>query len=112
MRWKMINNYRQGDVIILGINAPKKKIKNALDNGYKPKGDNIIIEGEMTGHFHKCENGKLYEKGDKLIIEAEKGCILTHPEHASIPLPKGTYEINIQVEYDETKPDMKNKVKD
>ena len=88
------NNYRQGDVLIFQIKKPRNK--KVTDFGFKPKGDNIIIEGEITGHLHEVTNGKLYEKEGKLIVEAGKGCVLIHPEHASIPLPQGVYEIKIQ----------------
>ena len=94
----------------MAISKPKKK--KVTDYGFTPKSNNIIIEGEIAGHYHGIENGKLYEKEDKLIVEAQKGCVLTHPEHANIPLPSGTYEIKIQEEYDDSTPDMKRKVKD
>ena len=100
-------NYRQGDVIILGVKKPRKKL---YDYGYKDKGDNIIIEGEVTGHMHEVINGKLYEKDGNIIVEADKGCVLKHPEHNPIPLPQGYYEIKIQEEYDEEK--HSTKVKD
>jgi len=104
------NNYRQGDVLIFQIKKPRNK--KVTDFGFKPKGDNVIIEGEITGHLHEVTNGKLYEKEGKLIVEAGKGCVLIHPEHASIPLPQGVYEIKIQEEYNDANPNMKNKVKD
>jgi hypothetical protein len=101
-------NFRQGEVLIFGIKkASKKKIKEL---GFTPKADNVIIEGEISGHMHAIENGKLYEKEDKIILEADKGCILKHPEHGSIIIPEGTYEIAIQVEYDNEK--HTSKVKD
>ena len=104
-----MSNYRQGEVLIFGLK--KKLTPNTIYKaGYKDKPDNVIIEGEISGHMHAVDNGKLYEKGDKIILEAYKGCILKHPEHKSIPIPEGTYEINIQVEYDEDK--HKTKVKD
>jgi len=107
---KKINNYRQGDILVFGITKPKNK--KVTDYGFTPKANNTIIEGEITGHLHAVENGKLYEKGEKIIVEAQKGCVLTHPEHANIPLPQGTYEIKIQEEYDDSNPTMKSKVKD
>ncbi len=103
-------NYRQGDVLIFQVKVPKKK--HVTDYGFKSKGDNIIIEGEITGHKHEVTNGKLYEKDGKIVVEAQKGCILKHPEHNPIPLPQGVFEIKIQEEYDDSKPEMKNKVKD
>lgn len=102
-------NIRQGDVLLFGVKRKTKKPLYAL--GYKDKGDNIIIEGELTGHFHKIEsNGKLYEKDGKIILEAQEGCVLIHPEHDKINIPQGTYEIEIQEEYDEVK--HSTKVKD
>ena len=106
-------NFRQGDVMVLGV--PKKKMptnlhKALLKNGYKPKADNIVIEGELTGHKHEVINGKLYEKEDKIIIEAFNDCVLKHNEHDPIKLARGLYEIKIQEEYDEVK--HTSKVKD
>ena len=101
-------NIRQGDVILFGIG--KKRTREIYAEGYKDKGDNIIIEGELTGHFHKItSNGKLYEKDGKIILEAKEGCILEHPEHKHINIPQGTYEIEIQEEYDEVKHSAKVK---
>ena len=102
-----MSNYRQGEVLIFGLEKGKKK---AAELGFKPKADNVIIEGEISGHKHAVESGKLYEKDGKIVLEAQKGCVLTHPEHASINIPEGTYEIEIQVEYDEK--EHKAKVKD
>jgi hypothetical protein len=101
-------NYRQGDVLIFGVSRKTKKPLNDL--GYKDKGDNIIIEGEITGHLHEVLNGKLYEKDGQIVVEAQKGCTLKHPEHDPIALPEGTYKIEIQEEYDEKK--HSTKVKD
>lgn len=92
-----IKNYRQGDVLLFGV---------VLNPGWKKlcrlKKDNIIIEGEVTGHMHEVINGKLYEsptdKG-KMVLEAQDGCKIIHPEHGTIDMPKGTYEIDIQREY-------------
>ena len=103
-------NYRQGDVLVFQLRKPKKGPITAY--GFKPKADNIIIEGEITGHKHEVVNGKLYEKDGKIVVEAEKGCILKHPDHNPIALPAGVFEIKIQEEYDDTKPGMRNKVKD
>lgn len=99
-------NYRQGEVLIFGLKPSKKK---PTELGFTLKEDGVIAEGEISGHLHAVTNGKLYEQGDKMILEAEKGCILTHPEHKSVPIPEGKYEIQIQVEFNEEK---HTKVKD
>lgn len=90
-----MSNYRQGEVIILAVKTPKKKV---AEYGYKPKADNVIIEGEISGHKHEVIKGKLYEKEGRIVLEADQGCMLIHPEHKPIPIQKGVYEINIQEE--------------
>jgi len=107
----MSQNYRQGDVLIFSLQDKYKRgIKSIIAEGYTLRDNNVIIEGEISGHKHEVENGKLYEKNGKLIIEALQDCIVKHPEHAPIKLPQGTYEIDIQEEYDEEK--HSSKVKD
>lgn len=100
-------NVRQGDVLVFEVKRKTKKSLYAL--GYKDKGDNIIIEGEISGHMHEVFNGKLYEKDGKIILEAQAGCTLKHPEHDAIRMPMGVYEIEIQEEYDEVKHSAKVK---
>ena len=98
-------NYRQGDIIILGVEGmPYYYSKPTLLS------TNVIREGEISGHKHELKGGKLYEAGGKMFIEADKGCHVVHPEHKPIHLPKGKYEIKIQREYDEAR-DSRN-VKD
>jgi hypothetical protein len=103
-----MSNFRQGEVLIFGIQKANKK--RIIESGFVPKADSVIIEGEISGHKHEIVNGKLYEKDKKIILEANKGCLLKHPEHQPINIPEGTYEIAIQVEYDEK--EHKAKVKD
>jgi len=97
-------NYRQGDVIVMSMSEKR------LPQGCKAKADNVVIEGEISGHKHAVENGKLYEKDGEIIIEAYNNCVLTHDEHKPIPLARGLYKIRIQEEYDEEK--HSSKVKD
>jgi hypothetical protein len=101
-----MSNYRQGEVLIFQVKARKP----ITAYGYTEKADNVIVEGEISGHKHEVDNGKLYEKDGKIMLEASKGCILKHPEHKSLAIPEGKYEIGIQVEYDEK--EHKAKVKD
>jgi hypothetical protein len=99
-----LKNYRQGDIIILGITEiPYSYSKPIL------LATNVIREGEISGHKHEVKNGKLYEMSGKIYIEADRGCQVIHPEHKPIHLPKGKYEINIQREYDEAKDSKKVK---
>jgi len=66
---------RQGELII----KPCEKIKGR-------KLDHLVLaEGEQTGHKHSISHGK-----------AE---MLTHPDHKTLTIPKGNYEIVKQREY-------------
>lgn len=99
-----VKNYRQGDVLMFGLPKLELQTRYGKDwrNKLKAKADNIIIEGETTGHMHEVINGKLYESPtnkDVMILEAQKGCKVIHPEHGPIDMPEGTYEIDIQREY-------------
>jgi hypothetical protein len=107
---KKLNNYRQGEVLMFGMDPTaaqmlRSRYKGGF-NAFKKIPDNVIIEGEISGHKHEVINGKLYQHPDKkdvMILEAGNGCIVKHPEHKDVPMPKGVYEINIQREYSEGK---------
>ena len=103
-------NYRQGEVLIFGVDKKTKQCRYQKDwhkkRGYRQVPDNVIIEGELAGHKHEVVNGKLYDHPDKkdiMILEAGENCVIKHPEHKPISMPKGTYEIKIQREFDGSK---------
>ena len=109
-----MSNYRQGEVLIFGV--PKDRLKDKFPKGWQKKAkhrdNNVIIEGEISGHKHEVINGRMYDHPDKkgvMILEAGEGCEVIHPEHKPIPVPKGVYEIDIQREYNGKD---SNKVKD
>lgn len=109
-----MKNFRQGEVLIFGV--PKDGRKNQFQKGWQkkanPRADNVIIEGEVSGHKHEVINGRMYDHPEKkgvMILEAGEGCKVIHPEHKEIPVPKGVYEIEIQREYNGKD---SNKVKD
>jgi hypothetical protein len=104
----MAKNYRQGEVLIFGMGKESDLYQRSRVKGWqkklKPVPDNVIIEGEISGHKHEVENGRLYDHPEKkgvMILEAGEGCIVKHPEHKAIPVPKSVYEIEIQREYSE-----------
>lgn len=84
---------RQGDILFVKID----KIKGDLTK----KSDNIIAEGEATGHKHTLINGVLYldEKGNIFAkVESDEATVV-HEEHKQITLPTGDYRIIKQREY-------------
>lgn len=105
---KKLNAVRQGEILIFRI--PEKKA-NRLKEGLKLI-EPVIREGEKSGHKHELEgqaslfgeseNQEAKDKGMVLEVGAE-GAELKHPEHETVKLPKGQYDVKIQKEYDEKK---------
>lgn len=83
---------RQGELII----KPCEKIKGK-------KLDHLILaEGEQTGHKHSISHGKaeIYEEDGTLYLRVISDMAeLTHPDHKTLTIPKGNYEIVKQREY-------------
>jgi hypothetical protein len=81
---------RQGDVFL-------RKIDKIPENA-KEK-DNILAQGETTGHKHKIINGKVFSANNQQYVLAEQKTELAHEEHGEIEIPEGSYEVKIQREY-------------
>ena len=93
--------FRQGDILLV----PVKEIPDGLKEVPRENGKIVLAEGEATGHLHAInapEATFLAEdlaqiEGRYLVIEAEAA--LTHPEHDTITLAPGNYEVRRQQEY-------------
>lgn len=88
---------RQGDVFVMTIKTIKGK-KQPKDNN-----KTVLAYGEVTGHSHAiADKAELYADGTRKFLEVclAKGAALQHEEHATITLPKGTYEVRIQKQWD------------
>lgn len=101
----MSDYYFHGDVVL-------KKI-NKLPNDIKRKKDNIIAEGEMTGHAHTVDlkDSILFVDGQgNLYLKNEKPIEIKHQQHKKTftnlstgieeKLPAGSWIIDFPVEYD------------
>ena len=92
-----MKNYRQGDVIIVGIEklpVDKKSLK--------ARKDNVILEGETSGHKHLLLEGELYEdEQGNLFVKANEDTQVVHEEHKPIDIEKGLYRVIRQREYAE-----------
>jgi len=87
---------RQGDVIL----KPLPSIAPSL-------GDQLphltLAEGEVTGHSHRISNGEaeLFEKEGTLYLRVlSPQATLTHEEHNALLIPQGTWQVQIQREYE------------
>ncbi len=93
--------YRQGEILIFKL--PKRKKQTLSYDRLVPKADNVIREGEKTGHEHKLEGdvqlNLFKDKDDEGTIEVgPEGATVTHPEHADVKLEEGSYAFKVQKE--------------
>ena len=85
---------RQGEIIIKAVDKVQgKKLSHC-----------ILAEGEVTGHKHEIIEGKavLYQNEDGVMylsVKSEKAS-LVHPDHKTVELKQGNYQITIQREYE------------
>ena len=90
--------YRHGDLIIREIDEDSVR-QGSL---WKKLDHLILAEGEATGHKHEIVEGdaELIEENGTLYLRVKsKEAKLTHPEHDTIIVPEGTFEVKHQREY-------------
>lgn len=91
---EMKKQYRQGDVFIIESTIPKPAKKTKVDKRI------VLEEGEVTGHAHAIAEPKeanLFLDGTRKYLEICLAADVSHEEHSTITLPKGTYEVRRQV---------------
>jgi len=84
------------------------KRKRVVEKRKAPKltrvADNVVAEGEATGHSHKLsgQNAVVWKSGssNRREITAPSGGVLTHQEHKALTLPKGDFSTGIVREQD------------
>ena len=93
--------YRQGDVCLVPVAEVPKGAKIVA----RDRGRIVLAYGEVTGHAHAVldRQAELFMAPDVdarfLRVMAASGVELVHEEHATIPLPRGIYEVRTQREY-------------
>ncbi len=84
--------YRQGDVLLTAIAS--------LPEGLIVRANNVIAEGEATGHSHRLLAGRvLVDAQGALFLEVLHATSVIHQEHHAITLPPGCYRVTQQREY-------------
>jgi hypothetical protein len=86
---------RQGDVLLRQVSKLPKTAQR--------KKDKVLAYGEATGHRHQFTSpfAELFVDVDgKQYAFLVETAMLEHEEHANIEVPKGTYELIIQREFD------------
>ncbi|NJN56251.1 MAG: hypothetical protein HC879_01520 [Leptolyngbyaceae cyanobacterium SL_5_9] len=88
---------RQGDVLLIPSDpdlVPKPR---------QPLSHQVLAEGELTGHKHQIIAGKatLFQANSSLYLQVTSDvATLVHEEHHSIDVPRGTWAVRRQREYD------------
>ncbi len=80
--------HRQGDVIVAPCRMPK---------GAKLTGREIRIASE-TGNPHVLK-GKVFSSGRQQYVVLDEPTEMTHPQHASLSLQPGSYEVRTVRDY-------------
>jgi hypothetical protein len=101
--------YAQGDIILERVSDASPTDPINVD----PDGAVVLARGEVTGHRHAFYSGAVMFRDDALArdipaqlylghirIADEGGAELRHEEHDTIKLPKGTYRVRRQREWD------------
>ena len=88
--------FRQGDVLVIPCNS--------IPTGLKQTKKVTCALGEVTGHHHTIHTGAVGFANDvdalvDYLEVTEESADLTHQEHSTINIPKGTYQVVKQVEY-------------
>ncbi len=94
----------QGDVVI-------KKIERIPEfDSMQTKDDNVLAEGEVTGHMHKLfgEVDLRQDNDQNLYFEVKEDVTLKHQEHSPILIGPGFYKVEIQKEFDHFREEARN----
>jgi hypothetical protein len=92
---------RQGDILLV----PVKKLPDGLAEVPREDGKIVLAEGEATGHLHMIEAPEAAFLAKDLadlegrFLAIEEEVALTHPEHDTVTLEPGNYEVRRQREY-------------
>jgi hypothetical protein len=84
---------RQGDVLL-------KRVEGIPSDAAETK-DCVLARGEVTGHSHRLSGARVFRaSSNQLLVEVPQSAVLLHEEHGPVTVPKGTYEVVRQREYD------------
>lgn len=90
--------YRQGDVLLFPV---ARKVGRAVKQWVEDY-QAVLASGRTSGNPHALEGlFDLYENEDGLrYAEVVEECELTHPEHATLKIEPGLYQVIRQQVYD------------
>lgn len=87
---------QQGDVLLTKVDG--------IDLTHMKRHNEILAEGEATGHAHRVRGGGVFASDDGgLYVQSEPGCEVVHEEHGTSVLEPGIYRVGRVLEYDHFK---------
>jgi len=89
MKTKTLRIIEQGDVVLIK--------RNRAVAGIMTK-NNVVQEGEHTGHAHRITSGNatVFNLDGQLSIKVlSGGATITHEEHLPVTIEEGEYEVRI-----------------
>jgi hypothetical protein len=95
--------FRQGDVLLVPVSTSELP-RSARPLPRDARGRLVLALGEATGHAHAviARDAELLAEAadvDRRFLRIATEAMLTHEEHAPIPLPAGLYRVVQQREY-------------
>ena len=95
MKKTVVNQFRQGDVLITPRAVPAEAERVAAG------GRIVLAEGEATGHAHAIlatDDAEMLRRDADTYLRVKSPVEVRHEEHGSITVPPGEYLIRRQVE--------------
>lgn len=92
---------RQGDIYLLVVEANHSKGKKIKDRQLAPgntKGSRHIVEGKVKLYEGNIVDDEFGSALTGPVIVADERFTVTHPEHADVSLPSGTYQVGYQAD--------------
>lgn len=98
----MINQIRQGDVLLRKVDISTKDLKEIGKDKY------TLALGETSGHSHVIHGANTYQGNKQIYVQVEKHAMLQHElvdgswtgEHLPIEVEAGVYQVIQQREQD------------
>jgi hypothetical protein len=91
------NQIRQGDVLLIPVDAPAGSPVRAVDATGNPL-QGLEVLGERTGHAHRLP-ARVYDSSRGRMLLLERPEVLAHEEHRHVTVPAGWWQVQLQREY-------------
>ena len=105
---------RQGDILFISVADAEP-----LMGGSSPRADNVLAQGEATGHSHRLVGSAGWwpemrtRANGEILVRGGEGMRVVHEEHGDITLPADTWIlVRRQREYDPVAVERQRRARD